>query len=30
MIGNIPEMYDPAKAPGNIGNYPNSTPTVVD
>jgi hypothetical protein len=25
MIGNIPEMYDPANAPGNAGIYPNSS-----
>ena len=25
MIGNIPELYDPANAPGNGGIYPNNT-----
>ena len=25
MIGNIPEMYDPANAPGNNGIYPNAS-----
>ena len=25
MIGNIPELYDPANAPGNGGSYPNNT-----
>ena len=25
MIGNIPELYDPAEAPGNNGIYPHAT-----
>jgi hypothetical protein len=28
MIGNIPEIYDPANAPGNNGIYPSSVPGV--
>jgi hypothetical protein len=32
MIGNIPEMYDPANAPGNNGTYPTTTyaPSIVN
>jgi hypothetical protein len=32
MIGNIPELYDPANAPGNNGLYPSSTvfPSIVN
>ena len=32
MIGNIPELYDPANAPGNNGTYPSTTyaPSIVN
>jgi len=32
MIGNIPELYDPANAPGNNGIYPNLgyTPSIIN
>lgn len=32
MIGNIPELYDPANAPGNNGTYPSTTyaPSIIN
>lgn len=32
MIGNIPELYDPANAPGNNGIYPNTgfSPSIIN
>jgi hypothetical protein len=32
MIGNVPEMYDPANAPGNNGQYPSTTyaPSIIN
>jgi len=32
MIGNVPEMYDPANAPGNNGQYPSTSyaPSIVN
>ena len=32
MIGNIPELYDPANAPGNTGIYPNTgfAPSIIN
>ena len=32
MIGNVPEMYDPANAPGNNGQYPSTSyaPSIIN